>query len=209
MTQAAVRRPERFFLGAACAGPRRDASPPEPPPPPLADPRWPHPRSPSCSCPGRSAVPRRSGARARAGPSRPGSAPDLRLRPRPRQPARPVRRRVRPRRSGDRAGAGPSGRDRSRDWEDSWRSDVYDVRPRVLVDARAPETAPVWAAGTNREPSQHSRALAVRGRHRPQAGSDAWGTTVTVEAASTASSTARPMRSPTCWASTRLIPTGN
>ena len=60
-----------------------------------------------------------------------------------------------PRRSVGRAGGGPSGRDRSRDWEDSSRSvQIEDVRPDAPANARAPEMAPVWAAGTRRQPSE-------------------------------------------------------
>ena len=96
--------------------------------------------------------PRRSGARARAGPSRRGSRPG----PPPGSVAPPLRR------SACRAGAGPSGRGRSRALEDSSRSvQIEDVRPDAPVDARVPELAPAWAAGTRRQPSERCSRPAV------------------------------------------------
>ena len=114
------------------------------------------------ACPARRARPPRSGARARAALSRRG----CRRGPWATSARPPVQ--GPPLRSAGRAGADLCGRGRSRGWAGSWwRSDPIDVRPLVLVDARAPLTAPVWAAGTPGKPSQQHLRMAVS-RARPR-----------------------------------------
>ncbi len=107
---------------------------------------------------------------ARFGPPGP-TAPLLRRRlglRRSDSPARPLSLR-----SAGRGREGPCERDRFRGSGGSWSSVQNDVRPLVLVvvDVRAPETAPVDAAGTGNQPSEDGIEGAVNtprsGRGRP------------------------------------------